>query len=193
MVRGCHGIKTQDLKQDKQDKMKIGFCGTMSVGKTTLVKALQEIPELKDYKFATERSQYLNSLGIPLNHETTIEGQTIFLAERVTELMQPDIVTDRTIIDVMAFTKCARKTSYIDGDAFEEYAKRFIYLYDYMFYISPEGIEMEDNGVRETDLDYRKEIDKEIQKLVLKHRPICHTIKGSTEERIKQILKTITF
>ena len=132
-------------------------------------------------------------MGIPLNHETTIEGQTIFLAERVTELMQPDIVTDRTIIDVMAFTKCARKTSYIDGDAFEEYAKRFIYLYDYMFYISPEGIEMEDNGVRETDLDYRKEIDEEIQKLVLKHRPVYHTIKGSTEERIKQILKTITF
>ena len=173
--------------------MKIGFCGTMSVGKTTLVKALQGIPEFKDYKFATERSQYLNSLGIPLNHETTIEGQTIFLAERVTELMQPDIVTDRTIIDVMAFTKCARKTSYIDGDAFEEYAKRFIYLYDYMFYISPEGIEMEDNGIRETDLEYRKEIDKEIQKLVLKHRPIYYTIKGSTEERIKQILKTIKF
>ena len=65
--------------------MKIGFCGTMSVGKTTLVKHL-EIPEFKDYKFATERSQYLNSLGIPLNHETTIEGQTIFLAERVTDL-----------------------------------------------------------------------------------------------------------
>jgi len=173
--------------------MKIGFCGTMSVGKTTLVKALQEIPELKNYKFATERSQYLNSLGIPLNHETTIEGQTIFLAERVTELMQPDIVTDRTIIDVMAFTKCAKKTSYIDGDAFEEYAKRFIYLYDYMFYISPEGIEMEDNGVRETDLDYRKEIDEEIQKLLLKHRPVYFTIKGSTEERIKQILKTVTF
>jgi len=173
--------------------MKIGFCGTMSVGKTTLVKALQEIPEFKDYKFATERSQYLNSLGIPLNHETTIQGQTIFLAERVTELMQPDIVTDRTIIDVMAFTKCARKTSYIDGDAFEEYAKRFIREYDYMFYISPEGIEMEDNGVRETDLDYRKEIDEEIQRLVSKHRPIYYTIKGSTEERIKQILNTIKF
>jgi len=173
--------------------MKIGFCGTMSVGKTTLVKALQEIPELKGYKFATERSQYLNSLGIPLNHETTIEGQTIFLAERVTELMQPDIITDRTIIDVMAFTKCARRTSYIDGDAFEEYAKRFIREYDHIFYISPEGIEMEDNGVRETDLEYRKEIDKEIQRLILKHRPIYYTIKGSTEERIKQILKTIKF
>jgi deoxyadenosine/deoxycytidine kinase len=173
--------------------MRIGFCGTMSVGKTTLVKALQETPEFKNYKFATERSQYLNSLGIPLNHETTIEGQTIFLAERVTELMQENIITDRTIIDVMAFTKCARKTSYIDGDAFEEYAKRFIYLYDYIFYISPEGVEMEDNGVRETDLDYRAEIDEEIQNLVLKHRPIYYKISGSTQERIKQILNKIQF
>ena len=33
--------------------MKIGFTGTVSVGKTTLVKALQELPEFKDYTFAT--------------------------------------------------------------------------------------------------------------------------------------------
>ena len=29
--------------------MKIGLCGTMSVGKTTLVKALKELPEFKNY------------------------------------------------------------------------------------------------------------------------------------------------
>ena len=39
--------------------MRIGFTGTVSVGKTTLVKALQELPEFKDYKFRTERSKYL--------------------------------------------------------------------------------------------------------------------------------------
>jgi len=171
--------------------MKIGLCGTMSVGKTTLVNALKEIPQFKDYAIATERSKYLNSLGIPLNHKTTIEGQTIFLAERVTELMQPNILTDRTIIDVMAFTECATHTSIIDADAFIEYARRFIYQYDYIFYISPEGIGIKDNGVRETDATYRKEIDESIQKLLLKHRPVYFTIKGSTEERIKQILKTI--
>ena len=33
--------------------MKIGFCGTMSVGKTTLVNALKELPEFKDYHFKT--------------------------------------------------------------------------------------------------------------------------------------------
>jgi deoxyadenosine/deoxycytidine kinase len=91
--------------------MKIGLTGTVSVGKTTLVKELAKLPEFKDYKIACERSKYLNSLGIPLNHQTTIEGQTIFLAERVTELMQDNIITDRTIIDVMAFTQCAKKVS----------------------------------------------------------------------------------
>lgn len=171
--------------------MKIGFCGTMSVGKTTLTKELTKLPQFKEYHYATERSKYLNSLGIPLNHGTTIEGQTIFLAERVTELMQPKIITDRTIIDVIAFTKCAQKTSYIDAEAFEEYAKRFIKQYDYIFYVSPKGVEMEDNGVRETDLNYRKEIDETIQKLLLKYRPVFYTIEGSTEERIEQILKTI--
>ena len=173
--------------------MKIGLTGTMSVGKTTLVKALSEMEQFKGYTCTTERSQYLNSLGIPLNHETTIEGQTVFLAERVTELMQDRLITDRTIIDVMAFTKCARKVSYMDGDAFEDYAKRFVRQYDYIFYISPEGMDIEDNGIRETDADYRKEIDEEIQKLLLKHRPVVYTLRGTTEERIEQIMKTIQF
>ena len=179
--------------QDKEDKMKIGLCGTMSVGKTTLVRALSEIEQFKGYTCTTERSKYLNSLGIPLNHETTIEGQTIFLAERVTELMQDRLITDRTIIDVMAFTNCARKVSYMDGDAFAEYASRFIKQYDYIFYISPEGMDIEDNGIRETDAGYRHQIDEEIQKLLLKHCPVVYTLSGTTEKRINQIIEVINF
>ena len=173
--------------------MKIGLCGTMSVGKTTLTKALSKHPLFENFTVVTKRSKYLNSLGIPLNHKTTIEGQTIFLAERVTELMQPNIITDRTIIDVMAFTECATHTSIIDADAFIEYARRFVGQYDYIFYIPPEGIDIKDNGVRETDVTYRKEIDESIQKLLLKYRPVYFTIKGSTEERIEQIIKTINY
>ena len=71
--------------------MKIGFCGTMSVGKTTLVKALKELPEFKDYTFRTERSKYLNGLGIPLNTDSTYKGQIVFAAERATELLQNKI------------------------------------------------------------------------------------------------------
>ena len=173
--------------------MKIGLTGTMSVGKTTLVKALSEIEQFKGYTCTTERNQYLNSLGIPLNHATTIEGQTIFLAERVTELMQDCLITDRTVIDVMAFTNCAKKVSYIDGGAFADYASRFVRQYDYIFYISPDGMDIEDNGVRETDTTYRAEINNEIKKLLNKYRPIYFELKGTTNERINQMMNTIQF
>ena len=161
----------------------------MSVGKTTLVNTLKNIPEFKDYHFATERSKYLNSLGIPLNTDSTLKGQNIFLAERCAELMNENLITDRTIVDVMAFTKLAKSISYIDGDAFEEYAKRFIREYNYIFYISPEGIAIEDNGVRETDELYRNEIDLNIRQLLAKYQPWHHVLTGSTEERVKQVLK----
>ena len=88
--------------------MKIGLCGTMSVGKTTLVNALKELPEFKDYTFRTERSKYLRDMGIPLNTDSTVKGQSVFLAERASELMQEKIITDRTVIDVMAFCELSK-------------------------------------------------------------------------------------
>ena len=99
--------------------MKIGLCGTMSVGKTTLVKALKKLPEFKKYNFATERSKYLNDLGIPLNTDSTLKGQTVFLAERCAELMNKNVITDRTIIDVMAFTMNAKSIEQIRGNTEE--------------------------------------------------------------------------
>ena len=171
--------------------MKIGLCGTMSVGKTTLVKALKKVPEFKNYSFATERSKYLNDLGIPLNTDSTLKGQTVFLAERCAELMKQNIVTDRTVFDVMAFTLNAKSIAHQDKDIFENYAKEFIREYDYIFYISPHGIPIEDNGVRETDEHYRDLIDFTITTLIKRYGHMANrieTIKGNTEDRVKQIL-----
>ena len=175
--------------------MKIGLCGTMSVGKTTLVNALKELDQFKDYNFATERSKYLSDLGIPLNTDSTLKGQTVFLAERCAELMHENIITDRTIFDVMAFTMNAKSIPYQDKEAFEEYAKEFIREYDYIFYISPRGLDIEDNGVRETDEHYRDVIDFSITTLIKRygHRTQkVEEISGSTEERIQQILNIIS-
>ena len=171
--------------------MKIGLCGTMSVSKTTLVKALKKVPEFKNYSFATERSKYLNDLGIPLNTDSTLKGQTVFLAERCAELMKQNIITDRTVFDVMAFTLNAKSIAHQDKDIFENYAKEFIREYDYIFYISPHGIPIEDNGVRETDEHYRDLIDFTITTLIKRYGHMANrieTIKGNTEDRVKQIL-----
>jgi GTPase SAR1 family protein len=170
--------------------MKIGLCGTMSVGKTTLVNALKELPEFKDYMFRTERSKYLMEQGIPLNTDSTFKGQLVFLAERSLELLQENIITDRTVIDVMAFARASNSMDHVEKYDFEQVATLLIKDYDYIFYVSPEGVDMEDNGVRETDLEYRKLIDSTItnfiksKQLLIKNYGI---LEGPTEERIHQL------
>ena len=96
--------------------MRIGLCGTMSVGKTTLVNALKDLPEFKDYTFRTERSKYLRDMGIPLNTDSTLKGQIVFAAERAAELMQENIITDRTVIDVMAFSRMSKSMETYEKD-----------------------------------------------------------------------------
>jgi GTPase SAR1 family protein len=174
--------------------MKIGLCGTMSVGKTTLVNALKELDYFKDYMFRTERSKELMAQGIPLNTDSTLKGQCVFLAERAGELMQNNIITDRTIIDVMAFANCSTSMDIYDKEDFETLASRLIREYDYIFYVSPVGVEIEDNGIRETNATYRQTIDNMIVKLSTKynHRiKKLYTLEGSTEDRIHQMVNYI--
>jgi nicotinamide riboside kinase len=175
--------------------MKIGFCGTMSVGKTTLVNALKELPEFAGYEFRTERSKYLRDLGIPLNTDSTLKGQIIFFAERSSELFAENMITDRTVIDVMAFTRLAKSIPYFMADALNDSVSHLIREYDYIFYVSPEGVELEDNGVRTIDAKYRNEVDKEIQNLILRHRPKLRNyaiLSGTPEERIEKIKQVMS-
>lgn len=173
--------------------MKIGFCGSMSVGKSTLVKELAKLKEFKNYNIFTERSKYLNDLGIPLNTDSTLFGQTIFAAERSRELMNENFITDRTIIDVIAFTNLAKSIERHEKLSFEHLFENFIHKYDYLFYIPSEGLKIEDNGVRETDKQYRDNVDYEIRSLYETYldQDKRYIIKGSTEKRIKKIKEII--
>ena len=172
--------------------MKIGFCGTMSVGKTTLVNELAKLPEFKDYTSRTERSKYLMEMGIPLNTDSTLKGQLVFAAERASELLCDKIITDRTVIDVMAFSALSNSMSGNESFHLNSALGHLINDYDYLFYVSPVGVKMEDNGVRETDIRYRENINKKILE-ILDWRDVKYTtIQGNTEERIK-LVKSVVF
>ena len=174
--------------------MKIGLCGTMSVGKTTLVNELKKLDEFKDYKFATERSKYLSSLGIPLNTDSTLKGQLVFAAERAAELMQEKMITDRTIIDVMAFCELSKSMSKAEKQHINGVLWHLIREYDVIFHITDLSVPMEDNGVRETNEDYRLAIHKKITSILGMYRYMpgkVVTISGTTEERINRIKETV--
>ena len=174
--------------------MKIGLCGTMSVGKTTLVNALKKEPEFKKYTFRTERSKYLNSMGIPLNTDSTLKGQLVFAAERAAELMQENIITDRTIIDVMAFCELSKSMSIAEKRNINGVLWHLISEYDIIFHIDDLSVPIEDNGVRETNKNYRLDIHQKISSILGMHKWMpgkVVTISGTTEERINKIKSSI--
>ena len=64
--------------------------------------------------------------------------------------------------------------------------------YDVIIYVSPEGVNIENNGVRTTDSDYRELIDQTIQLMLDEYKPKkLISVKGTTEERIETILQNI--
>jgi GTPase SAR1 family protein len=172
--------------------MKIGLCGTLSVGKTTLVHALKQLDQFKDYETATERSKYLRDQGISLNTDSTLKGQIVFAAERSIELMKQNIITDRTIYDVCAFTLSAKSIDWYEKRRFTELMMNLRNEYDAIIYVSPVGVSIEDNQVRTTDAEYREKIDFTIKEMLAEYPPKkLIKVQGSTEERINTIISQL--
>ena len=164
----------------------------MSVGKTTLVNELAKLPEFKNYKTRTERSKHLMSMGIPLNTDSTLKGQFVFAAERASELLCDKIITDRTVIDVMAFSALSKSMTANESYFLNAALLNLVDEYDYLFYISPVGVKMEDNGVRETDTTYRDNINKKILEILDLNNVKYTTIQGDVKERVKNV-KSVVF
>ena len=87
-----------------------------------------------------------------------------------------------------AFTLSAKSIDWDTKMQFHHLMMRLTKEYDYIIYVSPEGVEIEDNGVRETDTKYRDNIDFAIREMLNRWPPTkLIKVSGNTEERVKII------
>lgn len=181
----------------------ITFSGTASVGKTTLVKALfPELEKLYGEKvvFITEVARSLERKGFKINKEATsvtqrlIEDEYIRLDEENKNIVK---VADRSIIDRYSYTILngginidATKSELLKW--YDTSIESYCMKYSNMFYIPlTDEVKLELDGVRSADEAYRHEIDRLQRSIIDTHGLNVVTLKGTTEERIRTVLKTL--
>jgi len=104
------------------------------------------------------------------------------------------IVSDRSIIDIFVYSRLLETETheqeivkqFLCSDVFKEMENE---KYDLTFYL-PIEFDLEDDGIRFTDKDFQKKVDKEILYVLQKLRVPYITLSGSVEER-KQKIKDV--
>lgn len=182
--------------------MLFSVIGTQNVGKTTFLNDFLKAfpgwakPEI-DYRGIVEK------MGLKLNREGNLYSQKILFNFTLTDLLsnsgQPrNTILDRSIIDAYAYTYWLFKNKPEDSGVTEESVlKQYdtinnnIARYDKIFYIPLSkcpDIAVIDDKFRDTDLEYRKQIDEiftnTIKKLELTN---VFEIYGNREERIELV------
>ena len=142
---------------------KIAFTGTHGTGKTTL--AYGTGAELQKLGYNTKIiNETARETQFNLNDETTYEAQVDIIARQVrNELdasMRPVdyIVTDRTVMDAVAYTKNAEIVGTIElgwSQALFPLARKWLDTYDLIFYVEP-PFDIEEK-VREEEAIYNKD------------------------------------
>ena len=180
--------------------MKYVLCGAQGTGKSTLLHHFDG-----KMKTITEVVRNLaKNEGINVNESGDISGQTkIFdtYYKILSETKSP-YISDRGLTDVIAYTCYNMHGCGEEGQKFiEEQINEFIQFSeendDIVYFYVPIEFDVEDDGFRSTNEDFRKEIDENISELFeymenLHMGLTVYTLTGSVEERletIKEIMK----
>lgn len=181
--------------------MKIAFTGAHGVGKTTLINKLEKGLSLKHSVNVTKEIPRIicDLINDPeyfrRGNNTPVKQMTILLGQLTQEyeLAKSDLlICDRTIFDHWAYT-----TYLFKGKMTEEHIKtcetfqcKHMKTYDKIFYI-PIEFEVEDDGTREADELFQKEIDTIIKKNLNKYDFQYIPITGTIDERYQKVIQQL--
>ena len=181
---------------------KIAFTGAHGTGKTTLVRALAvregalttgatvtpEVPRVicelvgDPTFFRRGKNSFAKQLTILLGqpvYEATVSAGDIVLC-------------DRAILDHWAYTRILfpEAVGTPEAVAAEAMVRRHMKSYDALFYV-PIEFAPEDDGTREGDAAFQRDIDGEIRRLLTSFGLRYETVRGAVEERVDLTLAAL--
>jgi len=172
--------------------MKIVFCGSQSVGKTTILNHYKEL----GYPVITEVVRKLAKTGVKINEDGNSQGQDAIFSTYYKLLSETkDYFSDRCLIDVLSYTTVGVQDGKIDKSvaaAQLERAKQFVKDNpDVVYCYFPIEFDVVNDGVRSLDEGYRKRVGDTILN-TLKALDIPYVeIRGTVEERIATVEKIL--
>jgi len=172
--------------------MKIGICGAQSVGKTTLLNAIRSESIFKGYEICNEVTRRVKSYGFTINENGNDITQKLIMHEHVVNIfMYSDLIADRTALDGLVYSKYLCNHKKISNETLDYVYKIYskcIGHYDLLFYIPPE-FELEDDGIRSVDIDFRNKIVEGFESVIQGHGLDVVYIKGSLRERLNSVIE----
>lgn len=182
---------------------KIALTGAHGTGKTTLTAALKkeleasmrtaicrEVPRV--IIDTVEQEEFFRR-----GKNTPLRQSIIFLFQVIEDFFQSresDItISDRTMVDHLAYTLCLfpefeREEEFIP---LQSAIARWMGTYDLIFKI-PIEFPVQDDGVREGDHEFQKQIDEKIDELYERLDIIPITISGTVEQRKLSVMSGVT-
>ncbi len=186
--------------------MRVALVGSQSVGKSTLLKALQNV--YPDATFIEEATRWVLPLGFKINREADFKTQEMIMMRHLFELYatydDPRIISgsnlaifDRSPLDCFVYSTWLYYNNPEKMPRYNWNKIRCIYenvvddidLYVYI----PIEFPVVDDGVRDLNENYRSEIDHMFKvQIDTLHRHRVLTVSGTVEERVQMVKDRIS-
>ena len=201
LVRQLLGFLNETEYKTQEDVMRIATTGSQGVGKTTLAKLIAGKAAVSNgktaYRYLPEAAFAAYQAGFRLNERSSKAAQLWMMCKQLemeqgqVESWQMNWVSDRCMIDILAYTRHFFPDDRHLLAVVEEIAEASFKRYDLVLYLPAGEFPIEDDGFRSTNALFQAETDLAVRQVLEDFEIIHHRITGTVIERFEQVKKLI--
>ena len=187
-ITGSHGVGKSTLVNDL-----LVYLNGKETGSKINITDLDSASKRKDFKLLEEAPRQAFELGLPINENNSPETQLwVFAKQLEMELIaQNYYIADKCFIDLLAYVMYIFRERRDLIDTLKDISRRAASKYDLVIYLPAGEFPIEDDGVRSTDPEFQKGVDKLILEILNDFGISYVKITGNKEERYNQARELI--